>query len=37
MSVFWLEPPIAIQGSQVAGNQSSVQYGNPYNLQIPWL
>lgn len=37
MSVFWLEPPIAVQGSQIAGNQSSVQYGNPYNLQIPWL
>lgn len=36
ISVFWLEPPIAIQGSQVIGNESSVQYGNPYNLQIPW-
>jgi len=36
VAVFWLEPPIAIQGSQVIGNESSVQYGNPYNLQVPW-
>lgn len=36
IKVFWLEPPIAVQGSQVVGNESSVQYGNPYNLQIPW-
>jgi hypothetical protein len=37
ISVYWLDPPIAVQGSQIGANSSSVQFGNPYNLQIPWL
>lgn len=37
ISIYWLEPPIAVQGSQIQGNSSSIQFGNPYNLQIPWL
>lgn len=35
--IYWLDPPIAVQSSQIEGNSSSVQFGNPYNLQIPWL
>jgi hypothetical protein len=35
ISVYWLEPPIAIQQSQMAGNSSQTQNGN-YNLRIPW-
>jgi len=35
ISVYWLEPPIAIQASQMAGNSSQTQNGN-YNLTIPW-
>jgi hypothetical protein len=35
LSVCWLEPPLAIQNSQMPGNTSSIQNGN-YNLQLPW-
>jgi len=35
--IYWLDPPIAVQGSQLGQNSSSVQFGNPYNLEIPWL
>lgn len=35
ISIYWLEPPIVIQQSQMAGNSSETQNGN-YNLKIPW-
>ena len=35
LSVYWLEPPITVQGSQLPNNSSSTQNGN-YNLRIPW-
>lgn len=35
LSVYWLEPPIAVQQSQMANNISSIQNGN-YDVKIPW-
>lgn len=37
INTFWLEPPIAVQGSQLSGGGSSIQSGNPWNLTLPWL
>lgn len=35
ISVYWLEPPITVQESQLPNQSSSTQNGN-YNLRIPW-
>jgi len=35
LNVYWLEPPITVQQSQMANNTSSIQNGN-YDVKIPW-
>lgn len=35
-SIYWLEPPITIQSSQMENGESTIQLGNPWNLKIPW-
>ena len=35
-SVYWLDPPIVVQSSQMAGGESSIQLGNPWDLKLPW-